>query len=216
VKIDDLRTEYMRASLDESSVAPEPLRQFEQWFTEAVNAQMREPNAMTLATLGADGRPSARVVLLKAADARGFTFYTNYSSRKARELAAHPYAALLFYWPELERQIRIEGAVTTVDKAESDEYFAGRPRGSQLGAWASPQSEPIGGRVALEARFASIADRYADASVPVPRPPHWGGYRLEPESIEFWQGRASRLHDRIRYRRTQAHPVAWVIDRLAP
>jgi pyridoxamine-phosphate oxidase len=168
VKIDDLRTEYMRASLDESSVAPEPLRQFEQWFTEAVNAQMREPNAMTLATVGADGRPSARVVLLKAADARGFTFYTNYSSRKARELAAHPYAALLFYWPELERQIRIEGAVTTVDKAESDEYFAGRPRGSQLGAWASPQSEPIAGRVALEARFASVADRYADASVPVP------------------------------------------------
>lgn len=216
MKIDDLRTEYMRAKLDESTVASDPLQQFEQWFSDAVNAQMREPNAMTLATVGADGRPSARVVLLKAADARGFTFYTNYSSRKARELTAHRHAALLFFWPELERQIRIEGAVSPVDAAESDEYFAVRPRGSQLGAWASPQSEPIGGRAELEARFAALAERHRDAAEPVPRPPHWGGYRLEPESIEFWQGRASRLHDRIRYRRTQAHPVAWVIDRLAP
>jgi len=206
----------MRATLDESSVSPDPIRQFELWFADAVNAQMREPTAMTLATVGADGRPAARIVLLKAADARGFTFFTNYSSRKGRELAANRLAALLFFWPELERQIRIEGAVSPIDADESERYFAGRPRMSQLGAWASPQSEPIAGRAALETRFEEFADRYRDADTPVPRPPHWGGYRLEPESIEFWQGRASRLHDRIRYRRTQVHPVAWIIDRLAP
>jgi pyridoxamine 5'-phosphate oxidase len=216
VKIDDLRTEYMRATLDEASVAPDPMRQFERWFTEAVNAQMREPNAMTLATVGGEGHPSARIVLLKGADERGFVFFTNYASRKGRELAARPHAALLFFWPELERQIRIEGAVSQVDASESADYFAGRPRSSQLGAWASPQSEPIGGRAALEARYAEVADRYRDASAPVPCPPHWGGYRVSPDSIEFWQGRASRLHDRIRYRRTQAHPAAWVVDRLAP
>jgi pyridoxamine 5'-phosphate oxidase len=216
VKIDDLRTEYMRETLDESSVSPNPIRQFELWFTEAVSAKVPEPNAMTLATVGADGYPSARIVLLKGADEHGFTFFTNYTSRKARELAARPRAALLFFWPELERQVRIEGKVTQVDASESTAYFAGRPRASQLGAWASPQSEAIGGRVELEARFAEFADRYRDASAPVPRPPHWGGYRLAPESLEFWQGRASRLHDRIRYRRTQAHPTAWIVDRLAP
>jgi pyridoxamine 5'-phosphate oxidase len=216
VKIDDLRTEYMRATLDESSVAADPLRQFEQWFADAVNAQVPEPNAMTLATVAADGEPSARIVLLKGADERGFTFFTNYASRKGRELAARPRAALLFFWPELERQIRIEGGVTQVDAAESAAYFAGRPRMSQLGAWASPQSEPIAGRAVLETRFAELADRYRDASQPVPRPPHWGGYRLAPESIEFWQGRTSRLHDRIRYRRTQIEPPRWVVDRLAP
>jgi pyridoxamine 5'-phosphate oxidase len=216
LKIDELRTEYRRATLDESSVEPDPIRQFERWFSEAVDATMPEPNAMTLATVDEDGNPSARVVLLKGADERGFTFFTNYASRKGRELAVRSRAALLFYWPELERQIRIEGAVTRVDAGESAQYFAGRPRPSQLGAWASPQSEPIGGRAELEARFAEVADRYRDASGPVPRPAHWGGYRLVPDSLEFWQGRASRLHDRIRYRRTQAQPSAWIIDRLAP
>ena len=216
MKIDDLRTEYMRATLDESSVEPDPIRQFERWFNEAVSAKMPEPNAMTLATVDTDGRPSARIVLLKGVDERGFTFFTNYASRKGLELAVRPRAALLFYWPELERQIRIEGTVSQVAASESAEYFAGRPRPSQLGAWASPQSEPIGGRAELEARFAQFADRYRDASVPVPRPAHWGGYRVAPELLEFWQGRASRLHDRIRFRRTEAHPTAWIIDRLAP
>jgi pyridoxamine 5'-phosphate oxidase len=216
VKIDDLRTEYMRATLDESSVAADALRQFELWFADAVSAQVPEPTAMTLATVGADGDPAARIVLLKGVDARGFTFFTNYESRKGRELATRPRAALLFFWPELERQIRIEGSVSKIDAAESTEYFAGRPRASQLGAWASPQSEPIVRRSVLEARFAELADRYRDASEPVPRPPHWGGYRLAPESIEFWQGRASRLHDRIRYRRTQSQPAVWIVERLAP
>jgi len=176
----------------------------------------REPTAMNLATVDGSGRVASRIVLLKGADERGFTFFTNYASRKGRELAVRARAALLFYWPELERQIRIEGAVTRVDAGESAQYFAGRPRPSQLGAWASPQSEPIEGRSALEARFAEVADRYRDASAPVPRPAHWGGYRLVPDLLEFWQGRASRLHDRIRYRLKQAQPVAWNIDRLAP
>jgi pyridoxamine 5'-phosphate oxidase len=216
VRIDDLRTEYMRATLDESNVAADPTRQFEQWFADAVNAQVPEPNAMTLATAGDEGDPSARIVLLKGADERGFTFFTNYDSRKGRDLATRPRAALLFFWPELERQIRIEGGVSKVDASESAAYFASRPRMSQLGAWASPQSEPIAGRSVLEARFAELADRYRDAAEPVPRPAHWGGYRLAPDSIEFWQGRPSRLHDRIRYRRTQGQRPAWIVERLAP
>jgi len=216
MRIADVRTEYMRETLDESSVAPDPFRQFEHWFAEAVKAQMREPNAMTLATVGADGRPSARVLLLKAFDERGFSFFTNYASRKGRELAAHPAAALLFFWPELERQVRIEGLVTRIDAAESAAYFATRPRPSQVGAWASPQSEPIANRAALEARIAAVGEQFGDAGREVPCPPHWGGYLLAPDSIEFWQGRASRLHDRIRYRRRPGHLGAWVIDRLAP
>jgi len=216
MKIADLRTDYMRETLDESEVAPDPYRQFEHWFAEAVKAQLREPNAMTLATVDSRGQPAARIVLLKVFDPRGFVFFTNYQSRKGRELAANPGAALLFFWPELERQVRIEGLATPIDSAESADYFSGRPRSSQLGAWASPQSEPIGGRAALEARFAAMAARYRDDSGVVPCPPHWGGYRLAADTVEFWQGRASRLHDRIRYRRTKEHPGAWVIDRLAP
>jgi len=206
----------MREALDESSVAPDPFRQFEHWLAEAVKSQLPEPTAMMLATVGADGRPSARVVLLKEFDERGFAFFTNHASRKGRELAVHRGAALLFFWPDLERQVRIEGDVALVDATESAAYFANRPRPSQVGAWASPQSEPIPGRAALEARFAAIDHQYRAAGGVVPCPPHWGGYRLAPDVIEFWQGRASRLHDRVRYRRTEEHAGAWVIDRLAP
>jgi pyridoxamine 5'-phosphate oxidase len=216
VNIADLRREYMRETLDESDVDPDPVRQFERWFGEATKAALPEPNAMTLATVDPAGRPAARIVLLKIADDRGFVFFTNFASRKGRELEANPRAALLFFWAELERQVRIEGVTAPLDPAESAAYFAGRPRASQLGAWASPQSEPIAGRSVLLARFAEVEARYSDPNRPVPRPPHWGGYRLEPDAIEFWQGRASRLHDRIRYRRDHEQAGAWVIDRLAP
>jgi len=216
LNIADLRTEYRRATLDESDVAPHPLRQFERWFDEAQKAQIPEPNAMTLATAGADGRPSARIVLLKGFDDRGFVFFTNYASRKGRELAARGDAVLLFFWPELERQVRIEGGVERVDAAESAAYFASRPLGARLGAWASPQSEPIASRAALEARFAAVESQYAVAGDDIPRPPHWGGYRLAPAEIEFWQGRPSRFHDRIRYRRDPRQSGPWIIDRLAP
>ena len=213
VKIADLRTDYMREALDEAEVASAPFAQFERWFDEAVRAAVPEPNAMTLATVDASGRPTARVVLLKGFDERGFVFFTNYASRKGAELAAHPEAALNFFWPELERQVRIEGTVAKVSDAESAEYFASRPRLSQIGAWASPQSERIADRRALEGRFAEAEARYAGE---VPRPAHWGGYRLDPAMLEFWQGRPSRLHDRIRYRRSPADPARWDIDRLAP
>ena len=216
MRIADLCTEYMSATLDESSVAPDPFHQFEHWFAEAIESDLREPNAMMLATAAADGTPSARVVLLKEFDQRGFTFFTNYVSRKGRELADRPRAALLFFWPDLERQVRIEGAVIQLDRAESTVYFSSRPRSSQLGAWASPQSEPIAGREALAARFVEVDAQYDVANGPVPCPPHWGGYRVVPDAFEFWQGRASRLHDRIRYRRTREHTDAWTIDRLAP
>ena len=216
MKIADLRTEYMRETLDESSVAPNPVRQFEHWFAEVMSADLREPNAMMLATAAPDGRPSARVVLLKEFDERGFTFFTNYASRKSRELAECSLAALLFFWPDLERQVRIEGVVSQIDPAESAVYFASRPRPSQIGAWASPQSEPIAGREVLASRFAEVDAKYSAANGPVPCPPHWGGYRVVPDTFEFWQGRASRLHDRIRYRRMREHAAAWVIDRLAP
>ena len=208
-----LRAEYQRAALDERDVDRDPIRQFAAWFGEAVAAQLPEPNAMTLATVGDDGRPAARIVLLKGADARGFVFFTNYDSRKGSELARDPRAALLLFWVELERQVRIEGVTERVSAAESDAYFASRPRLSRFGAWASPQSETIDGRAVLEERFAQVAARYADESAPVPRPPNWGGYRLVPDRFEFWQGRRSRLHDRILYRRAAD---AWTIERLAP
>jgi pyridoxamine 5'-phosphate oxidase len=216
VKIADLRIDYMRETLDERAAAPDPFRQFERWFGEAVEAQIPEPNAMTLATADTQGRPSARIVLLKGIGTDGFVFYTNFESRKGRERAARPHAALLFFWRELERQVRIEGSIAKVTDAESVAYFASRPRPARIGAWASPQSETIDGRAALEARVATIEQRFRDAGDAIPLPPHWGGYRLAPAAFEFWQGRPSRLHDRIRYRRDQDESGRWTIDRLAP
>ena len=209
----NLRREYLRAALTESDVEPDPLRQFERWLSDAVRAELPEPTAMTLATADARGHPSARIVLLKRVDADGFVFFTNYESRKGGELAARPEAALLFYWVELERQVRVEGTVGKVAAADSDAYFATRPVDSRIGAWASPQSRIISGRTWLEREFSAARERFAAEREEVPRPPYWGGYRLDPMSLEFWQGRSSRLHDRIRYRREDAH---WRIERLAP
>lgn len=211
--IADLRREYQRASLTEASVDADPLRQFQKWLDEAVRAELPEPTAMTLATAGPDGVPSARIVLLKGVDERGLVFFTNYDSRKASELVARPAAALLFYWVQLERQVRIEGAVTKVTAQESEAYFATRPLSSRLGAWASPQSRVIPDREWLEREVAATRERFAALGERVPRPPHWGGYRVAPALIEFWQGRASRLHDRLRYRREDA---VWQLERLAP
>jgi pyridoxamine 5'-phosphate oxidase len=208
--IADLRKSYERDALDETASAADPLRQFEHWMRQALDAQLPEPNAMTLATVGADGRPSTRVVLVKGFDARGIVWYTNYESRKGRELAAHPFAALQFHWVELERVVRIEGRVEKTTAAESDAYFASRPLDSRIGAWASPQSDVISSRAVLVASAARYAATYA---LRPPRPPHWGGYRLRPEGWEFWQGRKSRLHDRLRYRLDAG---VWLRERLAP
>lgn len=209
---DNLRKEYRRGRLLESDMDPDPLVMFAQWYRTAVDSGIREPNAMTLATSGSNGRPSARVVLMKDFDARGFTFYTNYTSRKGRELEANPTAALCFWWGDLERQIRIEGRVEKVSAAESDEYYGSRPLGSRLGAHVSAQSRVIPNRDLLEERLAELQAEYADK--PPVRPSYWGGYRLSPEVVEFWQGGLHRLHDRLRYTRLPGD--SWLLERLSP
>ena len=206
----DLRKTYERTELDEASSQSAPLKQFELWLEQALAAKLAEPNAMTLATVGGDGRPSTRVVLIKGFDARGVVWYSNYESRKGRELAVNPFAALQFHWVELERVVRIEGPVERVSAEESDAYFATRPLDSRIGAWASPQSQVISSRAVLLANAARVGAKYL---LNPPRPGHWGGYRLVPECWEFWQGRKSRLHDRLRYR---LEGGVWRRERLAP
>lgn len=205
-----MRNEYMRASLDEADAAADPFVQFQRWFDEAVRAELPTPNAMTLATVAADGAPGARIVLLKGADSQGFVFYTNYQSRKGRELSANPRAVLVFHWIELEREVRIEGTVKKTSAAESDAYFSSRPLGSRHAAIASPQSEVVTNRAMLETRFSDVAEKQGNQPA---RPAHWGGYRLNPVLIEFWQGRRNRLHDRLLYTLSNDR---WNISRLAP
>jgi len=209
--IADLRKSYERAELNEDASHRDPLHQFEQWLQEAIAAQVPEPNAMTLATVGSNLRPSTRVVLIKGLDAQGITWYTNYDSRKGHELAGNPYAALQFHWVELERVVRIEGVVQKLSSTESDAYFHSRPLDSRIGAWASPQSEVISGRGVLVANAAKYAAQFM---LQPPRPPHWGGYRLLPDNWQFWQGRKSRLHDRLRY--SLQGDGQWLRERLAP
>lgn len=207
-----LRREYAVASLNEGDVDADPLVQFTRWFEQALAAAIAEPNAMTVATATRDGVPSARMVLLKGFDARGFVFYTNYESQKGRELAENPRAALVFHWVELHRQVRVFGAVEKVLAEESDAYFQSRPRGSRLGAWVSRQSSVLHGRDELETRLAALTEEYGESDIPLP--PYWGGYRVIPASVEFWQGRPSRLHDRLRY--TRQPDGSWRIERLSP
>ncbi len=207
-----LRQDYGQRGLRRSELAPDPIRQFQRWLAEADEQQLLEPNAMTLATVDADGQPWTRTVLLKACDDRGFTFFTNYESAKASQLAHAPNCALTFWWGALERQVNVTGRVRQTLVGESDHYFAARPRASQIGAWASPQSSILVDRETLERRVAETEANFG--SGPIPRPPHWGGFRVVPQTIEFWQGRRSRLHDRFRY--TRAPEAGWQIDRLSP
>jgi pyridoxamine 5'-phosphate oxidase len=208
----DLRRDYSLTGLSEKDLARDPFRQFEKWFQEAEAAKIPEPNAMILATVGRDARPSTRTVLLKGLDGRGFVFYTNLESRKGRELEANPHASLLFPWIALERQIIAEGSVTRVAREEAEAYFHSRPHSSQLAAWASAQSTIISGRAVLDEAMKALEKKYAGSVVPLP--PHWGGFRLAPGTVEFWQGRRNRLHDRLRYRREKNGD--WIIDRLSP
>jgi pyridoxamine 5'-phosphate oxidase len=208
-----MRRDYAQhEALLETDLAADWTAQFAVWFADAAAAGLPEPNAMVVATAGRDGRPSSRTVLLKEYDPRGFVFFTNYESRKGAELAANPYASLVFPWFPVQRQVLVAGAVERVSRAETEAYFASRPRGSQLGAWASPQSRVVPDRAAVEAGLSAAVERFGDG--PVPAPPHWGGFRVLPETVEFWQGRSNRLHDRLRYRRTDDR--GWIVERLAP
>lgn len=211
IDIAALRHDYRAHGLRRAELDPDPIKQFAKWFGEAAEAEIRDVNAMSLATVRADGTPACRIVLLKAISDGGFVFYTNYSSAKARELEANPRAALTFYWVQFERQIRIDGSVHKTSRADSEEYFHSRPIGSQLGAWASNQSEVIANREAIETKLSEVTDRFGGSVIPLPD--YWGGYRLMPDSIEFWQGRTNRLHDRLRYRREND---GWIVERLSP
>ena len=211
ISVADLRREYARARLDEANVSADPITEFSRWFEAALKAEVQEPNAMTLASASREGAPSARIVLLKAFDQRGFVFFTDYRSQKGTELEQNPQAALVFYWPELERQIRIAGATELIGREESEAYFRSRPRGSRISAWVSHQSQVVASRKMLEDRVPELEQRYPGEDVPLP--PYWGGIRLVPRLVEFWQGRTSRLHDRIRYTRDGA---GWRIERLSP
>jgi pyridoxamine 5'-phosphate oxidase len=213
VDIAHLREHYAATGLSETDLHPDPIEQFAIWFREVLSAELREPNAMTLATCTPDGQPSARMVLLKGFDARGFVFYTNYESRKAQELAVNPRAALVFYWTDFGRQVRVEGDASKVSREESDEYFHSRPLGSQLGAWASHQSAPVASRPVLEEQL-HLCGKEFEGDEGIPLPPFWGGYRVAPKVIEFWQGRPNRLHDRLRYSRLASGE--WRIERLCP
>lgn len=209
--IADIRKDYSLHALNETDIAKNAMEQFSRWWDDAVNSEIFEVNAMTLSTATKDGKPSARIVLLKGFDEKGFVFFTNYESQKGQELAENPYAALTFFWKEIERQVRIEGAVGKVDATESDAYFASRPEGSRIGAWASPQSKIIESRVLLDNNVKHYTKEFQNS---IPRPPHWGGYRVMPLKIEFWQGRSNRLHDRIQY--TKTAEGSWKAERLAP